>query len=508
MRKIFFLLLLFCNCVLHSFGQYTVRTIPDPKKEGQQYYVSNPDQILDANTVYNLNIICKSLDDADKAEVAVVVIHDYQGDDEIFDFATKLFRTWKIGKTGKNNGLLFLIVKDRRKYQFITGYGLEGDLTDYQLSSIGRQSLVPFFKNGQYSEGTLAAMQQISQQLGATNTEIAPQDNENSSSNIDAISDQTQNAEYESSEVKRKLLSTEKSQGFKFSKTNQYIIAALLFLLYILSDIRMQKLDDSESSQVLPVTKSILTYLFTGIFIIGFPCVFSKGWISPLLMVVIQGCILGHIRFFRIFKKKENAFLDIANKYDNISTWSKRLIFPILITPSLWFKWIKVKSYKNLAEKSNTPPDNSFNYKRLNWDEDNSQITKILSKNQQKENEINSILYQVWLNQSTGEKKILNYEGLYFSKYGECPSCHARTMPHKLTTIVITSATYSHSGKGERLRRCLNCKFKISAGFVILPRLQESSSSSSSSSSDSSSSSSSGSWGGGSTGGGGAGGSW
>jgi uncharacterized protein len=47
-----------------AFGQtvYTVETIPDPKQTGGGY-VSNPDGVIDASTVQNINAVLAALED-------------------------------------------------------------------------------------------------------------------------------------------------------------------------------------------------------------------------------------------------------------------------------------------------------------------------------------------------------------------------------------------------------------------------------------------------------------
>ncbi|WP_447641373.1 MULTISPECIES: TPM domain-containing protein [Chitinophagaceae] len=507
MRRYILLLLLLCNSWLASFAQYTIKTIPDPKKNGQQYYISNPDYVLDDHSVDQLNTICKSLDDASKAEVAIVAINDYKGNKEIFDFAMDLFRYWHIGKKGTNSGLLLLIVKDKRKYQFITGYGLEGNLTDYQLSAIGRNSLVPYFKNGQYGAGAVNALERISDQLGISMalpmddsnvTVPAPPDYSLPDEAIDASTGMQES---------HGILSKPNHRLWLSDKTNQYILAAILFLMYIFSDIWMQKIYKTKRS-LIDNAKTIALYVFSGIFVIGFPIIFTGGLITALPMVIIQGCIIGYIRFSKGFTQKENEYLDVVNKYNNVTNWTRKNWFVLLITPILWFKLLSVLAYRRLAKKTNAAPEGAEDYTRLNWDDDYNSIRPMLSKGEIKENELNANIYQVWENMNTHDKKVLQYKGLHHRSYCECSACHAWTMPVTYTVKIISKATYSHSGKGEKIRRCLNCNNIVSDGFIVLPRLQESSSSSSGSSWSSSSSSSSGSWGGGSSGGGGAGGSW
>ncbi|MCH5715846.1 TPM domain-containing protein [Niabella hibiscisoli] len=56
---------------------------------------------------------------------------------------------------------MVFIARDRRKYQFITGYGMEGSLPDVALSTIGERYLAPKFKQGDYGGGLVDAMNAI-----------------------------------------------------------------------------------------------------------------------------------------------------------------------------------------------------------------------------------------------------------------------------------------------------------------------------------------------------------
>ena len=67
---------------------------------------------------------------------------------EIEPYANGLFRNWKIGQKGVNNGLLLLIAPKEHKLRFEVGYGLEGTMTDLQSKLITRNTMVPKLKAG------------------------------------------------------------------------------------------------------------------------------------------------------------------------------------------------------------------------------------------------------------------------------------------------------------------------------------------------------------------------
>jgi len=141
-----------------------VAGIPNPKDAGGGY-VSDPQNLLSGNECDSLNAVLKELDTKMGVEAAVVIIRDFDPDQDDFTFATALFRHWSIGKHETNNGLLLLIATDRRQYRFISGYCLEGLLPDAALARIGEQILMPEFKEQAYGEGNLKAMQKISRYL-------------------------------------------------------------------------------------------------------------------------------------------------------------------------------------------------------------------------------------------------------------------------------------------------------------------------------------------------------
>lgn len=155
------LLLIFVSVSTFLFGtEYTVNTIPYPKTQDANAYVSNPDGILSQEAVSRINVLLDSLEAQNGSEVAVVAVSSI-GYEDIKSFATDLFKAWGIGKSQNNNGLLVLFVLDQRKVTFETGYGLEGVLPDAICKRIQTQTMIPEFKNGNYDVGMLAGVERI-----------------------------------------------------------------------------------------------------------------------------------------------------------------------------------------------------------------------------------------------------------------------------------------------------------------------------------------------------------
>jgi uncharacterized protein len=90
-------------------------------------------------------------------QIAVLIIPSLDGDN-LEDYSIRLAEKWKMGQAGKNNGVIFLIVKNDRKIRLEVGYGLEGALPDALAGSIIRSDIAPPFRTGQFYRGIDAGL--------------------------------------------------------------------------------------------------------------------------------------------------------------------------------------------------------------------------------------------------------------------------------------------------------------------------------------------------------------
>ena len=98
-------------------------------------------------------------------EIAVLTVTSLDGD-TIDDFAVRAFEQWKIGKKGKDNGVLLAIAKEDRKVRIEVGYGAEEYITDSRAGAIIRDQIAPAFQKEAYDEGVRAAVTEIKGYLG------------------------------------------------------------------------------------------------------------------------------------------------------------------------------------------------------------------------------------------------------------------------------------------------------------------------------------------------------
>jgi len=123
-------------------------------------FVNDYAKVLDQSTVANLENELKQFEVDTKHEITVVIVPSLQGD-TIENFAVKLFEDWKIGKSGADNGILFLVAMQDRKVRIEVGYGLEGALPDAVANNIIKQITNYYFKLGDYNKGVTETVKMI-----------------------------------------------------------------------------------------------------------------------------------------------------------------------------------------------------------------------------------------------------------------------------------------------------------------------------------------------------------
>lgn len=95
-----------------------------------------------------------------------VAIFPTLGGVPINEFASRLEEAWKVGRRGKDNGLVVLVALKERQVRIEVGYGLEAKVTDADAGRIIREVIVPAFRQGRYGEGLLGAVDALEGLIG------------------------------------------------------------------------------------------------------------------------------------------------------------------------------------------------------------------------------------------------------------------------------------------------------------------------------------------------------
>ncbi len=464
-------------------AQTNVESIPNQKLINNSY-VSNPNKILTDATVIQIDTLLSALEKKTSTQVAVVALQSI-GDADVFEFAQKLFDLWKIGSKENSNGLLILLVKDNHTIRFHTGYGLEGVLPDITCKRIQREFMVPEFKNENYDGGLLAGLAEVNK----------------------ILTDPTYAVELQ------------KFDAYEPNGFESVLIFLAIFLLPFLIIAFFIKLKNDKFSDCKNPEHS------------DYPEMRKTKWnwliefiVFPAFIVLLFGlstmenpegfCLFAlyfyfmFTLFFRLYRMNKviNRFLAEQKYYEIVEFLRKDQIFwfwmiflfPFPFLLYFFYHLARKKLYRNHSRNCKLCEGKMSKLSEQNDDQ-------FLSKEQQMEESLRSINYDVWQCQGCQATE----EWLYPNKrsnYSACPKCNTWAY-YSSGRSTIKSATYSSSGKGEETHTCKFCGHTKKSTYTIA-QLVASTSSSSSSSFSSGSSSSGGSWGGGSSGGGGASSSW
>jgi uncharacterized protein len=91
----------------------------------------------------------------------VVLMVPSTGNEDIFDFATRVTDQWQLGRKGVDDGVLFVIAKQQRKLRIHTGRGVQGTLTDALSKRIVGEIVAPHFRQGDFAGGVEAGVDAI-----------------------------------------------------------------------------------------------------------------------------------------------------------------------------------------------------------------------------------------------------------------------------------------------------------------------------------------------------------
>lgn len=111
-------------------------------------------------------------------QVVVVTVPSMNGED-IESYSNRLFRAWALGQKQENNGILLVVAPNDRKVRIEVGYGLEGTMTDALSSVIINGTIIPEFRNGNYSNGIVQGVDGILKVLSGDAAELEARANRN-----------------------------------------------------------------------------------------------------------------------------------------------------------------------------------------------------------------------------------------------------------------------------------------------------------------------------------------
>jgi uncharacterized protein len=113
--------------------------------------------ILSPAVETRLNGLLEAHEKQSGQQFAVLTVSSLEGD-AIEDFSIRVVDKWKLGKKGKDDGLLLLVVPKDKRVRIEVGRGLEGDVTDAVSARVIRNVMGPAFRSGDYGGGIERAL--------------------------------------------------------------------------------------------------------------------------------------------------------------------------------------------------------------------------------------------------------------------------------------------------------------------------------------------------------------
>jgi uncharacterized protein len=151
------LLLVALICALAAYAQ----TLTFPALSGR---VVDEAGILDAAARQSLTEKLAELETKTTDQLVVATVRSLQGT-SVEDYANRLFREWRLGQQGKNNGVLMLVAPNDRKVRIEVGYGLEGTLPDAVGKLIIENGILPRFRANDFAGGITRGVDDVIQVL-------------------------------------------------------------------------------------------------------------------------------------------------------------------------------------------------------------------------------------------------------------------------------------------------------------------------------------------------------
>ncbi|MCW7496741.1 TPM domain-containing protein [Leptospira levettii] len=498
-----------------------VAKVPNPKELRNSWIEDSAGVLTDTTSIDSMINAEESSSGLEIAVVTLPTIGSYVPK----DFAVALFNHWKIGKKGKDNGILILHVIDQRRVEIEIGYGLEGDLPDATVKRIIDTYTIPSFKEDNFQKGHVETVAALIQKLKHPEIAVENLISQQGESTLpsDVSTDPTENVD--SSAVTRTNLYD--YQGKKFTDLTSeekqileqtidtYNTTSNFFLTDEESRLLNEKYEETERIE------KEESFHFKSTFVLGYLGLFI--FLNLLQRLIVWILPSPTAKYHIVHKTDFILYYGIVISplilvITTLSLYLGEALFPVsifLIIASIivYFLFLgdhrmkklnmRLQAIRNIPRKCEKCRSIMT---KLSEEADN----KHLSDGQISEEVVNSVDYDVWICQSCHNHSILKfrnidpeyiYKGTSFPKIKVCPECKFETFVCK-SSRVLSEATYSSSGKVEVRRNCAHCKHH-EIEYETIPKKQKSSSGSGGGGGGGG-----GSFGGGSSGGGGSGGSY
>lgn len=129
-------------------------------------YVNDYANVISQKTEDEITQKLKDYDKKSTNQIAVVTVQTTEPE-SIEDYTYELFKRWKVGQKGVNNGVMMIFAMKDHHMRIEVGRGLEGDLTDIESKHILDDVIKPEFKAKNYDAGVSKGVDAVILSLGS-----------------------------------------------------------------------------------------------------------------------------------------------------------------------------------------------------------------------------------------------------------------------------------------------------------------------------------------------------
>ena len=190
----------------------------------------------------------------------------------------------------------------------------------------------------------------------------------------------------------------------------------------------------------------------------------KNDWSKPILYYVIVS-ILFSLFYILLIRNSSNATKN-RNNYEKyralVSYKSSTLVFAFIFPFFIAFVhiWL-ISKLRRLRNSKITCDHCGQKMRKLDENEDN----KYLTPQENTEEKLNSIDYDVCLCDNCNNIKVFPYENMY-TKYSKCPYCHAKTYSLVSDSTLVAPTPFS-TGTGEKRYHCAHCLKDVRKQYII-----------------------------------------
>jgi uncharacterized protein len=148
------LALCFLGLQMASFASMEAASLPPPPTR----YFNDFASTVRPQTADRLNEQLANFERQTSNQIVVAIYPKLPEDAALDDYAQQLYRAWKVGQRGRDNGAIFFVFVQDRKMRIQTGRGLEGALPDIICKRIIADEVAPHFQAGDFDGGLAAGV--------------------------------------------------------------------------------------------------------------------------------------------------------------------------------------------------------------------------------------------------------------------------------------------------------------------------------------------------------------